>query len=91
MDVLDSRRIGKEFYKLARRIAQAAPFMSASGCSVVVPEFANVQPTEGGAFVEATIWVPTEAVYDASGRFLAPPQTEPAPRPAGPWDGNGAR
>lgn len=29
-------------------------------------------------------------IYDASGRFIAPPQsTDPAPRPAGPWDTNG--
>lgn len=30
-----------------------------------------------------------DAIYDASGRFIAPPQSTPQPRPAGPWDRNG--
>ena len=35
------------------------------------------------AFIDAT------AIRDASGRPIAPPQPEPPPRPAGPWDENG--
>jgi hypothetical protein len=30
----------------------------------------------------------TAAVYDASGRYVAPPQPPDDPRPAGPWDAN---
>jgi hypothetical protein len=29
-----------------------------------------------------------ESVTDATGRIIAPPQPEPATRPAGPWDAN---
>jgi hypothetical protein len=31
----------------------------------------------------------TAAIVDASGRVIAPPQTEIAPRAMGPWDTNG--
>lgn len=30
-----------------------------------------------------------DAVVDASGRVIAPPQAHLADRPSGPWDGNG--
>lgn len=30
-----------------------------------------------------------EDIRDEAGRYLAPPQTTIAPRPAGPWDHNG--
>ena len=32
--------------------------------------------------------VEKQAVIDASGRIIAPPQPEPATRPSGPHDGN---
>lgn len=32
--------------------------------------------------------IETGAVYDDKGRYIAPPQVLPAPRPAGPWDQN---
>lgn len=32
---------------------------------------------------------PVDAVLDASGRLIAPPQPTTPARPSGPWDGNG--
>jgi hypothetical protein len=90
-----ARRSGKQFYQAARLAAQRAIFAPTSdGITIHVAPYANVQPTEGGAFVDASIWVPDtalEPVRDESGRVVAPPQPVAPVRPAGPWDTNTAR
>ena len=86
----------KAFYQRARAIAQwiAAAPTDEHGIQLSVAETASVTLVDDGAFVEATLFIPkrivdTQHIVDASGRLIAPPQTEPPARPDGPWRENG--
>lgn len=55
MDARQKREAGKARYQQFREQAKAIARWQPG---IEVPEFANVQPCEGGAFVEAVIFVP---------------------------------
>lgn len=56
------REAQKHRYQLYRERAKALYERKAKAFSVQVPYYANVQECEGGAYVDAIVWVPSYAL-----------------------------
>lgn len=76
MDEYEKRQKAKDDRSKYRDAARRQ-FKRARRLNVKVGPFANVSPCEGGAFVEASVWVPAEEIEPKQTPIPDPPQEKP--------------